>query len=69
MFIQNHSGGLVNTTHIITVGIDAPKFEQRDFIVSARLTYGTAILYRGTEAECKVYMKNLAAIIAAARCD
>lgn len=63
MFIKNHAGNLINTAHIVTVSLSAPMFEQKDYTVVASLTYGTAILFRGTEDKCKTYMENFAAIV------
>lgn len=63
MFIKNYAGNLINTAHIVTVCITAPMYEQKDHRVVANLTYGTAILFRGTEDKCKTYMENFAAIV------
>ena len=63
MFIKNYAGNLINTAHIITVSLSAPVYEQKDHTVVAALTYGTAILFRGTEDKCKTYMDNFSAIV------
>lgn len=63
MFIKNYAGNLINTAHIVTVSLSAPVFEQKDHTVVAALTCGTAILFRGTEDECKTYMENFTAIV------
>ena len=63
MFIKNLAGNLINTAHIVTVGISAPMYEQKDYTVDAILTYGTAVMYRGTQEQCKTYMENFAVIV------
>ena len=51
---------LVNTAHIIRMGIDPPSLEQTKFRVVAYLTQGTAILEEGTEEDCVRYMARFA---------
>lgn len=64
MFIPNYKKtALVNSAHIIRVDIDPPRLEQRDYIVVAKLTYGDAILHRGTEDECVMYIAGLSKML------
>ena len=58
-FIWNDSNTtLVNTAHIVTMGISVPMYEQKDYRVYATLSFGngSVCLHRGTEESCKAYM-------------
>lgn len=64
MFIPNYKKtAIINSAHIIRVDIDPPYLEQRDYMVVAKLTYGEAILCRGTEAECEMYICGLSKML------
>lgn len=61
MFIKSVNGQqLVNIAHIVKVYISDPKFEQKDWIVYAGLSFGlgTVPLHRGTAESCAEYLKN-----------
>lgn len=47
---------LINSDHIILMRIVPPKLNQKDFVVSAELTYGTEIVFRGTADDCVDYI-------------
>ena len=47
---------LINTDHIRLLRIEPPKLRQTDYIVVAELTYGTEVVYNGTEEECISYL-------------
>lgn len=63
MFIRNFYGSIVNTAHIITVGVQEPMYEQKDHTVIASLTRGTTVLYRGTKERCETYLANLETVV------
>ena len=52
-FIRNINGNLINIAHVVTISVAYPKYEQTSHRVVAQLTYGTSILFDGTEEECK----------------
>lgn len=52
-FIKNVNGNLINIAHVVTISLEYPHFERKNHVVVAQLTYGTSILFRGTEEECK----------------
>lgn len=60
-FISNESGNvLINTAQITSVHLDRPKFEAKDYRVIANVQLnGSHILFRGTETDCKGFMRNL----------
>ena len=63
-FITNYKGNrIINIAHIVDIHLSAPQYEQKNWIVGAQLTYGTAILFEGTESECRnklgEYYENL----------
>lgn len=47
---------IINVDHIRLMRIVPPKLNQQDFVVSAELTYGTEIVYRGTADDCVDYI-------------
>ena len=63
MFMQNWNGNYVNTAHIIRLSVEPPKYEAVSYQVVALLTYGTDIMCKGTEEECRMYMQNFATVV------
>lgn len=60
MFIYNYNATmLINTAHIVSIGISAPQFERNDYTLVANMLYGTQILRRGTRESCEEYMRAL----------
>lgn len=60
MFIPTYKNkAIVNSDHIISVGISNPYLEQKDYTVVATLTYGSAILHRGDRDSCDDYLGEL----------
>ena len=62
MFITNHDRtAIINTAHIVMVGISSPYLEQKDYRVVASLSFGqgSSILHKGTKESCERKLQEL----------
>ena len=58
MFIYSlEKKSLINTAHIVSVYIDAPQYEAKDWRVYCSTRMGSHLLYRGTEKGCADFLE------------